>query len=82
MRGLLLLAALGGLTGCQTMAPAPAIERVTERCPVEPPPEIPALPERPDDLRELAPDRVRIEGIHASIAIRQAAYLLAWEDCE
>ena len=79
----LLLAALVGLTGCQTTGTTRdvAVDLVTVRCPSEPPPTIPALPERPDDMRDLAPDRLRIEGIHSGVVLRQDAYRAAWSEC-
>ena len=81
-RCLLLVALVGLAAGCQTTATtAPVVERVTVRCPTEPPPDIPALPGRPADMRNLAPDRLRIEGIHAGIVIRQSAYRAAWDTC-
>ena len=82
----LALAALAlTLTACGAsrpdIPPPPVVEIL--RCPSEPPPLLPDLPPRPEtgDIRDLVPDRYRVEGLWAGARIEAQAYREAWETC-
>ncbi|MCY4470774.1 MAG: hypothetical protein OXC08_18830 [Thiotrichales bacterium] len=78
LRAVSLLAALA-LVGCASKPsppPPPVVHEI--RCPTEPPPEIPDLPPRPNDLRELEADRYRIEGLWSGVQIEQEEYSGVW----
>ena len=67
------------LIGCgevRTSNPIPVVHEL--RCPTEPPPEIPELPPRPNDLRDLEADRYRIEGLWNGVQIEQDEYSGVW----
>ena len=59
--------------------PPPLVQKIP--CPSEAPPELPALPERSDDLRDLAPDRLRIEGLWEGFGEEWDAYRLTHSEC-
>lgn len=84
-RRLLCLGLGVGLAGCIGSGTPPAkaptvVHEIT--CPLADPPEIPNLPPRPDDARELQPDRYVIEGLWAGIKTRQDAYQESRENCK
>lgn len=76
------LGAALGLSACVTTEEKVVHVPVEFPCPSIPPPEIPALPERPDDLRDLEPERYIIESLWGGIETRQGEYREKWEGCE
>ena len=60
------------LAACSGSQPVTLVETLT--CPAEPPPGLHSLPDRPNDLRDLHADRVKIEGLWAGAKERLEAY--------
>lgn len=72
----LILSGCFGLGAPQTTT---LVDNIT--CPAEPPPEIPELPDRADDLRLMPANRERIDGIWAGVVVRQDAYRETHSEC-